>query len=46
MYLLSKLAGVPVDAPGANCDTALRDSSIEQPLVVGSESLRADGQKD
>ncbi len=38
-YLLGEPAGVPVDAPGANGDTALGDGSLEQPFVVGSKGL-------
>ena len=45
MYLLSELAGVPVEGPRAKGDSTLGDGSLEQPFIVGSESLWADTQK-
>lgn len=42
MYLLSKPAGVLVDGPWTKGRPALGDGSLDQPFVVGSESLWAE----
>lgn len=39
-YLLSKLAGVFVDCPGASGNPTLGDGSLEKSFVVRSKSLK------
>lgn len=43
MYLLSELARVLVDSPGAKCHSTLGDGSPDDAFIVGSESLWVEG---